>query len=66
MSLAALQPTFDRSGAPFSVLVDFDGTISREDVGDALLTRLVDDQAEVVRQDRLYDEGRIGSRELIR
>ena len=58
-------PTFDRDGAPISVLVDFDGTISLADVGDALLARLAPDKAEVARLDRLYDEGRVGSRELI-
>lgn len=66
MSAAARQPRFDPSGAPLSVLVDFDGTISQQDVGDELLARLVEDQAEVARQDQRYDEGRIGSRELIR
>ncbi|CAN5715086.1 hypothetical protein BH23CHL8_BH23CHL8_02070 [soil metagenome] len=47
-----------------SVLVDFDGTISLADVGDVLLSTLVPDQAEVARMDQLYDEGRVGSRDL--
>jgi 2,3-diketo-5-methylthio-1-phosphopentane phosphatase len=65
MSEAAQHPRFERGGAPISVLVDFDGTISLTDVGDALLSRLVSDQDEVRRMDRLYVEGRKGSRELI-
>jgi 2,3-diketo-5-methylthio-1-phosphopentane phosphatase len=48
-----------------SVLIDFDGTISLDDVGDVLLGQLVDDQAAVRRMDQLYLEHRKGSRELI-
>jgi 2,3-diketo-5-methylthio-1-phosphopentane phosphatase len=48
-----------------SVLVDFDGTISIADVGDALLERFAPDQAAVVEMDRRYEEGLIGSRELM-
>jgi 2,3-diketo-5-methylthio-1-phosphopentane phosphatase len=65
MSDAALQPTFDPAGAPFSVLLDFDGTVSLVDVGDTLLARLVEDQTQVRHMDELYVEGSKGSRELI-
>jgi len=66
MTAARPIPTFDPGGAPLSLLVDFDGTISLEDVGDTLLARYAPDQADVARMDHLYDEGRVGSRELIR
>ena len=65
MSDARPQPTFPASGAPVSLLLDFDGTISIDDVGDALLSRLVDDQEAVRHMDALYLEGSKGSRELI-
>jgi 2-hydroxy-3-keto-5-methylthiopentenyl-1-phosphate phosphatase len=65
MSAAARTPTFDPAGAPLSVLVDFDGTISLEDVGDALLGRLVDDRTAIAQLDRRYDTGEVGSRELL-
>jgi len=65
MSDAAHQPTFDAAGAPLSVLLDFDGTISLDDVGDTLLAGLVLDQALVRHMDELYIEGSKGSRELI-
>jgi 2-hydroxy-3-keto-5-methylthiopentenyl-1-phosphate phosphatase len=65
MSDAPLEPTFDTNGAPVSLLLDFDGTISTDDVGDALLSRLVEDQALVRHMDALYVEGSKGSRELI-
>ena len=64
MSRAPLWPTFDGSPTPVSLLIDFDGTISLEDVGDALLRELVADQAAVRRMDQLYHESRKGSREL--
>ena len=48
------------------MLVDFDGTISLEDVGDALLARFAPDQDAVAEMDRRYDEGDVGSRALIR
>ena len=60
------QPDFPAEGAPLSVLVDFDGTISLEDVGDALLRRFAPDQDLVTEMDRRYDQGRVGSRELMR
>ena len=65
MSHALQQPTFDPTGAPISVLLDFDGTISPVDVGDALLSKLVADQALVRHMDELYLAGSKGSRELI-
>ena len=65
MSLALPQPEFDPAGAPVSVLLDFDGTITQQDVGDVLLARLVQDQDLVRRMDQLYIEGVKGSRELI-
>lgn len=65
MSDAAAQPRFDPTGAPLSLLVDFDGTISLGDVGDVLLGDLVDDQEGVRAMDQAYLEGRRGSRELI-
>jgi 2,3-diketo-5-methylthio-1-phosphopentane phosphatase len=64
MSRAPLRPTFDGSPTPVSLLIDFDGTISLQDVGDALLRDLVADQAAVRHMDQLYHEGRKGSREL--
>jgi 2,3-diketo-5-methylthio-1-phosphopentane phosphatase len=65
LTTAAQVPSFDKDGAPVSLLVDFDGTISLADVGDRLLSDLVADQELVARMDRLYVEGRKGSRELI-
>ena len=53
-------PTFEPAGAPISLLVDYDGTISRLDVGDTLLERLAVDQVEVARKDAQYDAGRGG------
>jgi 2,3-diketo-5-methylthio-1-phosphopentane phosphatase len=51
--------------APVAVLVDYDGTISTQDTVDALLHAFVEDQAEVQRLDVAYDEGTVGSRELM-
>ncbi len=65
MSHATQQPTFHAPGAPVSVLLDFDGTISLDDVGDRLLSSLVEDQDVVRHMDQLYLEGAKGSRELI-
>ena len=65
MSAALLQPEFKDDGAPVSVLIDFDGTISAEDVPDVLLARLVEDQDEVLRMDKLYHDYHIGSRALM-
>ena len=65
MSQAQQLPEFEPEGAPISVLLDFDGTISLDDVGDYLLARLVEDQELVRYMDQLYFEGHKGSRELI-
>ena len=65
MTPALAQPSFDGDGAPVSVLIDFDGTISLDDTGDTLLARLVEDQALVRHMDELYMSGQKGSRELI-
>ena len=65
MSAAPERPVLAADGAPVSVLLDFDGTISLEDVGDVLLGRLVEDQAQVHEMDRRYLEQGLGSRELI-
>jgi 2-hydroxy-3-keto-5-methylthiopentenyl-1-phosphate phosphatase len=64
MARAPLVPAFP-PGAPVSVLVDYDGTVSRQDIGDVLLEgyALVD-QAIVRAKDADYDAGRAGSREL--
>jgi HAD superfamily phosphoserine phosphatase-like hydrolase len=62
---AALVPEYDDDGAPVSFLVDYDGTISLVDVGDELLVRFFEDRATLAEMDRAYDEGRLGSRELM-
>jgi 2,3-diketo-5-methylthio-1-phosphopentane phosphatase len=65
MSRAPLVPVFP-PGAPISVLVDYDGTVSRRDIGDVLLERhALVDRAIVVAMDADYDAGRAGSRELM-
>ena len=66
MSRAAPVPVFAPGGAPVSFLVDYDGTISRLDVGDALLDRFFADTALLAAKDADYDAGRIGSRDLMR
>ena len=58
-------PAVEPGRAPVSFLVDYDGTISLIDVGDALMARHYSDKAELARLDALYDAGRIGSRELM-
>jgi 2,3-diketo-5-methylthio-1-phosphopentane phosphatase len=65
VSAAPERPVLTPGGAPLSVLLDFDGTISLEDVGDVLLGNLVEDQALVHEMDRRYMEQGLGSRELI-
>lgn len=65
MARAALVPDFAPEGAPVSVLVDYDGTISRRDVGDELMATFFADHATLAEKDRAYDEGRLGSRELM-
>jgi 2-hydroxy-3-keto-5-methylthiopentenyl-1-phosphate phosphatase len=62
---ARLVPEYPSDGAPVTFLVDYDGTISLIDVGDELLVRFVEDRAAVAEKDRAYDEGRLGSRELM-
>ncbi|MDA8238110.1 MAG: haloacid dehalogenase-like hydrolase [Chloroflexi bacterium] len=65
MARAPLNPVFGR-GAPVSVLVDYDGTVSRRDIGDVLLAEHARvPQAVVVAKDADYDAGRAGSRELM-
>ena len=66
MTRASPIPSLPSAGAPVSVLVDYDGTVSLRDVGDLLLERHVADQALVARIDRDYDAGLLGSRDLTR
>jgi len=65
MARAPLVPVLP-PGAPVSVLVDYDGTVSRRDIGDVLLARhaLVPREA-VLARDADYAAGRAGSRELM-
>ena len=62
---AGLPAPADSTGAPVSFLVDYDGTISRVDIGDTLMTRHYPDHAELARRDAQYDAGEVGSRELM-
>jgi len=64
---ADLIPAFPRGGAPVSFLVDYDGTISRQDVGGELLARFLDEElrSEEQEKDADYDAGLVGSRELM-
>jgi len=65
MSRAPLVPALP-AGAPVSVLVDYDGTVSRLDVGTVLLAEhALVDAAVVAAKDADYDAGRSGSRELM-
>lgn len=65
MSRARLVPDFP-PGAPVSVLVDYDGTVSRRDIGDVLLAEhALVPQEVVIARDADYDAGRAGSRELM-
>jgi 2-hydroxy-3-keto-5-methylthiopentenyl-1-phosphate phosphatase len=66
MTRAPRVPSLPSAGAPVSVLVDYDGTVSRQDVGSLLLERHVADQALVRKMDRAYDDGLRGSRDLSR
>jgi 2-hydroxy-3-keto-5-methylthiopentenyl-1-phosphate phosphatase len=66
MSRAPRIPGFVPGGAPVSFLIDYDGTISRFDIGDALLERYFGDIAVLAAKDSDYDAGLIGSRELMR
>ena len=65
MSRAQFVPVFPPGAVPVSFLIDYDGTISRLDVGDALLERFYSDLALLAVKDADYDAGRIGSRELM-
>ena len=65
MSRAPHVPVFPPGAAPVSFLIDYDGTISRVDVGDALLERFYSDLELLAAKDDDYDAGRIGSRELM-
>jgi 2-hydroxy-3-keto-5-methylthiopentenyl-1-phosphate phosphatase len=51
--------------APVSFLIDYDGTISLVDIGDTLIARHYGNPAEVAAKDVLYDNGQLGSRELM-
>jgi 2-hydroxy-3-keto-5-methylthiopentenyl-1-phosphate phosphatase len=65
VSRAPLVPVLP-AGAPVSVLVDYDGTVSRQDVGTVLLAEhALVDQAVVAAKDADYDAGRWGSRDLM-
>jgi len=64
MTRAPHVPSLPSVGAPVSVLVDYDGTVSRQDVGSLLLERHVPDQALVRAMERAYEDGLIGSRDL--
>lgn len=65
MSRAPLVPALP-AGAPVSVLVDYDGTVSRQDVGTVLLAEhALVDAAVVAAKDADYDAGRSGSRDLM-
>ena len=65
MSRAPLHPALP-AGAPISVLVDYDGTVSRLDVGDALLAgHALVGAAVLAAKNADYDAGRSGSRELM-
>jgi 2-hydroxy-3-keto-5-methylthiopentenyl-1-phosphate phosphatase len=61
---AGTAPPPQTTGAPLSILVDFDGTISRGDVTDALLAAHATDPAWRSRDDA-YVAGRVGSRALL-
>lgn len=64
MARAPLVPVLP-PGAPVSVLVDYDGTVSLRDVGDVLIyEHATIDPAIVAARDGDYDAGRAGSREL--
>jgi HAD superfamily phosphoserine phosphatase-like hydrolase len=65
VSRAPIVPAFP-AGAPISVLVDYDGTVSRQDVGTVLLAEhALVDRLVVAAKDADYDAGRSGSRDLM-
>jgi 2-hydroxy-3-keto-5-methylthiopentenyl-1-phosphate phosphatase len=53
-------------GAPLSILVDYDGTISLRDIGDELMALHFDDPAQAAARDAAFDAGTAGSRETMR
>lgn len=67
MPAAPRVPILPSDGAPISVLVDYDGTISRRDVGGELLARFLDasERSAEQRVDAAYDAGTMGSREVL-
>ncbi|HVL53479.1 MAG TPA: HAD-IB family phosphatase, partial [Vitreimonas sp.] len=56
-------PPLGAGEPPIAILVDYDGTIARTDVSDALMAEFV--TAEWEDQTAAYDAGRIGSRRLM-
>jgi 2,3-diketo-5-methylthio-1-phosphopentane phosphatase len=60
---ADLIPRFPAQGAPVSFIVDFDGTISQDDVTDLLIRRFAP-EPEWREMDERYDAGLEGSRDL--
>jgi HAD superfamily phosphoserine phosphatase-like hydrolase len=66
MTAARTPPEVPQQGAPVSLLVDYDGTISRDDIGDALLARHFPDAGLLAAKDADFNAGRRGSRELMR
>jgi len=66
MARAPLIPILPFDGAPVSVLVDYDGTVSRQDIGTVLLAdHALVDATVVAAKEADYDAGRAGSRELM-
>ncbi len=66
MTWADLVPELPSEGVPVSFLVDYDGTVAIDDVGDVLVGRHVADQEEVRRIFRAQEEGLLGSRDVTR
>jgi 2-hydroxy-3-keto-5-methylthiopentenyl-1-phosphate phosphatase len=66
MTRALLVPGLPAGGAPVSVLVDYDGTVSRCDIGTVLLAgHALVDATVIAAKEADYDAGRAGSRELM-
>jgi 2-hydroxy-3-keto-5-methylthiopentenyl-1-phosphate phosphatase len=66
VTAARTPPDVPVGGLPVSFLLDFDGTISLLDVGDTILSRHGPSAEVIAHKDALYDDGVIGSRELMR
>jgi 2,3-diketo-5-methylthio-1-phosphopentane phosphatase len=66
VTAARTPPDVLDGGLPASFLLDFDGTISLLDVGDTILSRHGPPAEVIAHKDALYDDGVIGSRELMR